>query len=58
MIDDELTQTIIGCAYKAHNTLGPGFLEKVYENALRLELEKLGFKIKQQEPIRLIDSIL
>lgn len=51
MIDDELTQTIIGCAYKVHNTLGPGFLEKVYENALRLELEKLGFHLKQQEPI-------
>jgi len=31
--------------------LGPGFLEKVYENALRIELEKLGLKVKQQEPI-------
>ena len=39
MIDDDLTQKIIGCAYRVHNTLGPGFLEKVYENALRIELE-------------------
>ena len=35
MTDDDLTHTIIGCAYKVHNTLGPGFLEKVYENANR-----------------------
>src|SRR6185436_13312183 len=48
---DDLTQQIIGCAYKVHNTLGSGFLEKVYENALRIELEKLGRKVKQQEPI-------
>ena len=51
MTDDDLTQKIIGCAYKVHNALGPGFLEKVYENALRLELEKLGLRVKQQEPI-------
>ena len=48
---DDLTQKIIGCAYKVHNALGPGFLEKVYENALRIELEKLGLDVKQQEPI-------
>lgn len=51
MKDDDLTQKIIGCAYKVHNTLGPGFLEKVYENALRIELEQLGLNVKQQEPI-------
>ena len=51
MEDDDLTQKIIGCAYKVHNTLGPGFLEKVYENAIRIELEKLGLVVKQQEPI-------
>ena len=51
MTDDELTQTIIGCAYTVHNKLGPGFLEKVYENALRIELEKVGLRVKQQEPI-------
>jgi len=52
MEDDALTQKIIGCAFKVHNTLGPGFLEKVYENALRIELEKHGLKVRQQEPIR------
>ena len=52
MTDDELTQTIIGCAYTVHNKLGFGFLEKVYENALRIELEKVGLRVKQQEPIK------
>ncbi|HXD30554.1 MAG TPA: GxxExxY protein [Pyrinomonadaceae bacterium] len=51
MKDDSLTQPIIGCAYKVHNALGTGFLEKVYENALKIELIKSGFQIKQQEPI-------
>ncbi len=51
MKDNDLTQKIIGCAYKVHNALGSGFLEKVYENALRIELEKLGLRVKQQEPI-------
>lgn len=51
MIEDHLTRQIIGCCYKLHNSLGPGFLEKVYENSLRIELEKAGLKVKQQEPI-------
>lgn len=54
MTDDDLTQKIIGCAYKVHNTLGSGFLEKVYENALRIELEKLGLRVRQQEPINVL----
>ena len=54
MTDDELTQKIIGCAFTVHNRLGPGFLEKVYENALRIELKKLGLTVKQQEPIAVL----
>jgi GxxExxY protein len=52
MSDDELTAIIIGCAYDVHNTLGSGFLEKVYENALRVELIRRGLSVKQQEPIK------
>ena len=48
---DHLTHTIIGCAYKVHNTLGAGFLEKVYENALRIELERAGISAKQKEKL-------
>ncbi len=55
-VDDEqlniLTQRIIGCAFTVSNTLGCGFLEKVYENALSHELRKNGFQVKQQEPIK------
>jgi len=43
-----LTYKVIGCAYKVHNILGPGFLEKVYENALKLELNKQGIFVLQQ----------
>lgn len=46
-----VTETIIGCAFKVHNTLGSGFLEKVYENALYLELKKVGTKVKKQVPV-------
>jgi GxxExxY protein len=46
---DNLTRTVIGCSYKVHNVLGPGFLEKCYENALQIELGKLGIFAKQDE---------
>ena len=51
MTVDELTEEVIGCAYRVHNELGTGFLEKVYENALRIELVEVGLAVKQQHPI-------
>ena len=45
---NDLTYEVIGSAYKVHNVLGPGFLEKVYENALILELKKLNIHARQQ----------
>ena len=51
MTDNELTEKVIGCAFIVHKKLGPGFLEKVYENALQIELLKTGLRVKQQEPI-------
>jgi GxxExxY protein len=51
MKDKDLTERVIGCAYTVHNALGSGFLEKVYENALRVELEKAGLISEQQVPI-------
>jgi hypothetical protein len=46
----ELTQRIIGAFYAVYNCPGYGFLEKVYENALALELRKSGLYVEQQKP--------
>ena len=51
---NKLTEKIIGCAFKVHNTLGCGFLEKVYENALAHELRKNSLSVEQQKPIQVI----
>ena len=48
---NQITETIIGCAYVISNALGVGFLEKVYENALAHELRKAGLAATQQYPI-------
>jgi GxxExxY protein len=48
---DELTERVIGCAFVVANSLGHGFLEKVYENALAFELRKSGLSCVQQHPI-------
>ncbi len=48
---NEITEKIIGCAYEVANGLGSGFLEKVYENAMRIELQRAGLAVLQQHPI-------
>ena len=48
----DLTEKIIGTAFDVHNELGSGFVEKVYENALAIELRKLGLTTEQQKPVR------
>jgi len=47
----DLTEKIIGAFFTVYNRLGYGFSEKVYENALVLELRKLGLQVEQQKPI-------
>lgn len=49
---NRLTEKVIGCAFKVANTLGSGFLEKVYENALAYELRKSGVIVDQQIAIQ------
>jgi len=46
---NELTEQIIQGFYKVYNTLGYGFSEKVYENALARELAKMGLEVRQQQ---------
>ena len=48
---EQLTERIIGCAYTVANTLGNGFLERVYENALAHELKKQYLQVEQQKAI-------
>ena len=48
---DQLSEQIIGAAFKVHNTLGFGFLESIYEKALSIELNKLGIIHLRQSPI-------
>ncbi|MBT3315947.1 MAG: GxxExxY protein [Anaerolineae bacterium] len=52
LLHKEITSEIINAFYKVYNTLGYGFLEKVYENGLALELEKRGIKVEKQVPIQ------
>jgi GxxExxY protein len=47
----EVTDKIIRAFYNVYNTLGYGFLEKVYENAMMIELRKLGLQVKAQQPV-------
>ena len=49
--ETELTEKVIGCAFAVSNVLGNGFVEKVYENAMRIRLEGLGLKVCQQVPL-------
>ena len=48
---NELTYRINGAVYEVNKELGSGFLEKVYENALLLELRKIGLRAEAQVPI-------
>ena len=48
---NRISELIIGCAFKVGNTLGCGFLEKVYENAMVMELRKAGLVFEQQEKV-------
>src|SRR5690606_20821471 len=48
----DLSDRIIAAAIAVHTALGPGFLEKVYENELGLELAARGLRFEQQNPVR------
>ncbi len=52
VIYKELSYNIVGCAMEVHNQLGFGFMEKVYENALIIELRNKDINVKQQYPIK------
>ncbi|VVB85846.1 PD-(D/E)XK nuclease superfamily protein [uncultured archaeon] len=49
---NELSEKIIGAAFEVSNVLGVGFLEKVYENALNVELKLRGLETLSQAPLK------
>lgn len=49
---NQISQKIIGSAYRVSNALGHGFLEKLYENALVHDLRKSGLQVSQQHKIQ------
>lgn len=48
---DAITERILGCAFKVSTGLGPGFLEKLYENALAIEFERAGLPFERQKAL-------
>jgi GxxExxY protein len=52
MKHQDLTSKIIECAFTVHKTLGFGFLENVYQNALLIELSKSGLKTEREKRIQ------
>ena len=51
LLHEELTNAIIKTFYEVYNELGYGFLEKVYQNYLYLELKNKGYKVEAQKKI-------
>jgi GxxExxY protein len=54
LLFQELTGSILNCAYKVHSTLGPGLLESANEECLHYELHKAGHEVIKQKPMPLI----
>ena len=52
MLHSDITEKIIEAFYKVYNTLGYGFLEKVYENSVIIKLKQLGFSVEKQKKIK------
>lgn len=51
LLHQHLTDKIIAAYYNVYNGLGYGFLERVYENAMLIELEEMGLEARKQSPI-------
>ena len=49
---DDITGAVVDAAIKIHKELGPGLLESVYEVVLARELQRRGFRVERQKPIR------
>lgn len=50
-LHSDITALILKAFFKVYNTMGYGFLEKVYENAMMIELKKLGLECEAQKAV-------
>jgi len=48
----DITEKIIGCAYRVHNQLGFGFLESVYKRAMVIELKNSNLRVEEENPLK------
>jgi len=51
---EEITEKIIGCAFTVFNSMGPGYLESVYERCMLIELQKSGLVASSQQSIKVM----
>jgi len=52
MLHEEITGKIINAFYEVYNVMGYGFLERVYENSMMIELEEMGMIVEKQKAIK------
>ncbi len=52
--NSKITDKIIKCAIEVHKTLGPGFMENIYESALIYEMKQQGLKVENQKVISIL----
>lgn len=54
MIENELSNKVIGCAIEVHKQLGPGLLESAYQECLYYELIKAGLNVQKEKPMPIV----
>ena len=54
MIENEISNQIIGCAIEVHKQLGPGLLESAYQECLYYELRQIGLKVQKEKPMPIV----
>lgn len=52
LLHQKITDSVLKVYYDVYNSLGYGFLEKVYQNAMYFELKNAGYKVEAQKPIK------
>jgi GxxExxY protein len=54
MLENEISEKIIGCSIDVHKSLGPGLLESAYQECVFYELQKAGLYVEKQKPLPLV----